>query len=135
MIAPLAPMLLRCWLIGQLLTLWQITLDLMRDPVSTIDGQTYEREFIEEWLREHTTSPLTGDTLATKTLIPMHALRSLAERFSQEDLDRWSDQVHLEAYVAVPVDGLLLCCLFFSACFTLWQRNCRSRVPIFASMI
>lgn len=35
-----------------------ITKCLMRDPVSTADGQTYEREAIEAWLVDHNTSPL-----------------------------------------------------------------------------
>merc|ERR1712146_346013 len=34
-----------------------LTRELMRDPVFTADGQTYEREAIEAWLRDHDTSP------------------------------------------------------------------------------
>ena len=47
-----------------------ITMELMRDPVSTLDGQTYERAAIEAWLAEHDTSPLTGEKLSSKVLIP-----------------------------------------------------------------
>ena len=32
----------------------------MEEPVVTQDGQTYERHAIEYWLRDHDTSPLTG---------------------------------------------------------------------------
>ena len=47
-----------------------ITTELMRDPVSTLDGLTYERIAIETWLATNDTSPLTGEQLASKMLIP-----------------------------------------------------------------
>ena len=53
----------------------------MSDPVSTVDGQTYERSAIEKWLQDHDTSPLTGEILPLKMLIPQHAVRSLAQPF------------------------------------------------------
>ena len=34
--------------------------ELMRDPVCTADGQTYEREAIEEWFKGHDTRPATN---------------------------------------------------------------------------
>jgi len=37
-----------------------LTMDVMTDPVFTIDGQTYERSEITEWLLRHDTSPCTG---------------------------------------------------------------------------
>ena len=46
---------------------WQ---EVMRDPVATVDGQTYERSAIEQWLGEHNTSPLTGLPLASTELAP-----------------------------------------------------------------
>ena len=58
-----------------------ITQELMRDPVVTADGQTYEREAIEKWLvLQQTrqlpgTSPLTGEPLAHTNLVPNVALR------------------------------------------------------------
>jgi len=36
-----------------------ITAEIMTDPVSTLDGFTYERKAITEWLRTKDTSPLT----------------------------------------------------------------------------
>jgi len=51
--------------------------DVMRDAVSTADGHTYERRNIEAWLAENSTSPITGLSLANKTLIPNHNLRKL----------------------------------------------------------
>ena len=47
-----------------------ITTELMRDPVSTVDGLTYERSAIETWLATNDTSPLTGKQLASPLLIP-----------------------------------------------------------------
>jgi len=43
---------------------------IMIEPVSTCDGQVYEREAIERWLEEHNTSPLTGKVLDNKILTP-----------------------------------------------------------------
>jgi hypothetical protein len=54
-----------------------ITQEMMRDPVITADGHTYEREAIAKWLEAHNTSPLTNAQLDHTHLIPNHALRSL----------------------------------------------------------
>ena len=43
-------------------------------------GQTYERAAIEQWLRDNETSPLTGQTLQNKVVIPCVALRSAIRR-------------------------------------------------------
>jgi hypothetical protein len=48
----------------------------MRDPVVAADGNTYEREAIEAWLRTHDTSPMTNQQLPHKALVPNLALRS-----------------------------------------------------------
>jgi len=52
-----------------------ITLDLMRDPVQAADGRTYERDAIEDWLRQVkpgkiATSPITNAELPHTTLTP-----------------------------------------------------------------
>ena len=54
-----------------------ITQELMEEPVVTQDGQTYERHAIEYWLRDHDTSPLTGQPLAHKELTANIVLRSM----------------------------------------------------------
>jgi len=59
-----------------------ITAEIMTDPVTTLDGFTYEREAITEWLRTKDTSPTTGATLESKKLIPNHSLRSVIRRFT-----------------------------------------------------
>ena len=60
-----------------------ITSEIMTDPVSTLDGFTYERAAITEWLRTKDTSPKTGATLESKTLIPNHLVRSMILAFNE----------------------------------------------------
>lgn len=58
-----------------------ITSHLMREPVTTSDGQTYEREAIEEWLRNHNTSPLGGSVaLKNKTLTPVLFVKNAVDK-------------------------------------------------------
>ena len=61
-----------------------ITAEIMNDPVSTLDGFTYEREAITEWLRTKDTSPNTGAKLESKTLIPNLMARSMIRSFVEE---------------------------------------------------
>ena len=58
-----------------------ITTSLMRDPVATSDGQSYEREAIEAWLENNDTSPLTGAPLEDKKLTPIVLVRNSVNRF------------------------------------------------------
>ena len=60
-----------------------LTLDLMRDPVFTEDGQTFEREPIEQWLALHDTSPVTGAALSRTRLVPNLALRQAIEQWQE----------------------------------------------------
>jgi hypothetical protein len=52
---------------------------MMIDPVITVNGTTYERKFIEEWLQHHDTDPLTNEKLPSKMLITNRSLRSLIQ--------------------------------------------------------
>lgn len=61
-----------------------ITTLLMTDPVSTLDGQSYEREAITEWLENNDTSPSTGELLKDKTLIPNYGLKRAIAEFSED---------------------------------------------------
>ena len=48
-----------------------LTMEVMRDPVITTDGQTYERMEIERWFAlGNRTSPLTGAELSSTFLFP-----------------------------------------------------------------
>ena len=51
-----------------------ITLELMRDPVQTILGQTFEREAIEDWLKTHKTDPVTGEKLPASIVFCDHVM-------------------------------------------------------------
>lgn len=59
-----------------------ITQELMVEPVVTQDGQTYERHAIEYWLKDHDTSPLTGQTLLHKDLTANLVLRGMIREWS-----------------------------------------------------
>jgi len=56
-----------------------ITGEIMRDPVTTADGHTFERRAIERWLLTHGSSPMTGAPLPHKQLAPAIALRQLID--------------------------------------------------------
>ena len=60
-----------------------ITSEIMTDPVTTLDGFTYERAAITEWLRTKDTSPKTGATLESKKLIPNHLVRGMIRAFNE----------------------------------------------------
>ena len=54
-----------------------ISRSIMRDPVFAADGYTYERTEIEKWLKQHNTSPSTGEELIHLDLTINCAMRSL----------------------------------------------------------
>ncbi|ETO05636.1 hypothetical protein RFI_31760 [Reticulomyxa filosa] len=58
-----------------------ITREVMRNPVITVVGHSYEREAIEEWLLKHNSDPLTGMQLSSKMLVPNHTLRKQIESY------------------------------------------------------
>jgi hypothetical protein len=58
-----------------------ITGDIMRDPVLTSDGFTFERRAIEAWLRLNNRSPMTNLPLPNRGVLPNIALRQLIEDF------------------------------------------------------
>lgn len=58
-----------------------ITDEIFFEPVMTSDGQTYERSAIEEWLKTHDKSPLTGKALTNKKLIPNFVMKKLINSF------------------------------------------------------
>ena len=56
-----------------------ITLQEITDPVIDCNGHTFERVAIEEWYRNHDTSPLTNQEVANKNLVPNYALKQIIE--------------------------------------------------------
>ena len=61
-----------------------ITSVLMEDPVFTVDGLTYERSAIEQWLQHKVTSPMTGSPLASTQLIPNVSLRGMIRKLTDQ---------------------------------------------------
>jgi len=61
--------------------------ELMRDPVSTQDGHSYERSAIEGWFRlGNITSPNTGSPLPDTRLTPNIALKKAIEEWEEQHL-------------------------------------------------
>eukprot|EP00930_Biecheleria_cincta_P069406 TRINITY_DN57149_c0_g1_i1.p1 TRINITY_DN57149_c0_g1~~TRINITY_DN57149_c0_g1_i1.p1 ORF type:complete len:859 (+),score=161.86 TRINITY_DN57149_c0_g1_i1:105-2681(+) len=58
----------------------------MHDPVVLTDGHTYERRYIEQWLEQRDTSPVSGAKLRQKAVFPNHALRNAIEEYFQDVL-------------------------------------------------
>lgn len=56
----------------------------MKDPVILKDGHTYERSAIEEWLKTHNTSPMTGARLQSKEVLPNYALKKMITTYLEE---------------------------------------------------
>jgi len=54
----------------------KITYQLLVDPVTDREGNTYERNAIEQWLADHNTSPITRNPLSRSDLMPNNALKS-----------------------------------------------------------
>ncbi|KAG6396504.1 hypothetical protein SASPL_142655 [Salvia splendens] len=64
-----------------------ITLEIMRDPVTLLTGQTYERSSILKWFGSgNHTCPVTGEKLTSVDLVPNLALKRLVMHKFQEDL-------------------------------------------------
>lgn len=64
-----------------------ISKNIMIEPVSTVNGHTYEKYYIEKWLHDKNTEPLSGETLQSKVLIPNKILASMiSERIQSKKL-------------------------------------------------
>ena len=63
-----------------------ITQDVMKDPVMLMDGHSYERKAIEDWLTRSNRSPLTNEILSDRTvLLDNYALKSSIESFTKNN--------------------------------------------------
>jgi hypothetical protein len=58
-----------------------ITLAIMNDPYSDIDGNSYERAAIFDWVRLHLNSPITRNPMGLNDLVPNRALKTLIEQY------------------------------------------------------
>ena len=52
------------------LTVLPFLQEYFEDPVRAADGRAYERYAIEQWLKEHDTSPMTNEPMPHKQLDP-----------------------------------------------------------------
>lgn len=98
-----------------------ITQEIMRDPVITADGHSYERTAIETWLRHHDTSPKTGEVLppppggsgVDKTLRPNHILRGQIIEYKEKLAKRqpsavsWSNTSKDGEFLTTSSSGVL----------------------------
>ena len=57
------------------------SMEVMREPVSTPDGHTFEREDIVQWIRVSRTNPVTRAPLALTDLTPNRALKGAIDEF------------------------------------------------------
>ncbi|KXZ43687.1 hypothetical protein GPECTOR_83g299 [Gonium pectorale] len=72
-----------------------ITQSVMRDPVTTATGHTYERAAIEAWLRSQDVDPMTKERLPHKMLVPAWAVKgSITELLEQLGMthDQYDEQ-------------------------------------------
>jgi hypothetical protein len=67
-----------------------ITCDLMADPTIEPEGNSYEREAIESWIRVNSMSPLTRNPLTVCSLRPNNALYELI----QDEKRRTDESIH-----------------------------------------
>jgi hypothetical protein len=61
-----------------------ITLEVYSDPVIICTGRVYERKAIEDWFSRSRTDPITGEVLASLTIMPDYGMRLLASRVKKE---------------------------------------------------
>ena len=62
-----------------------LTLSIMRDPVISKYGQSYERESILRWLSTHSDCPMTRQPLSLKNLITNYSLQARIRRWQIEN--------------------------------------------------
>ena len=63
-----------------------IRLCIMKDPVIDKDGNSYEREAIENWLERNEISPITRNSLTMRDLYPNRALKNIIHEASGIDI-------------------------------------------------
>ncbi|GAV88146.1 U-box domain-containing protein/HEAT_2 domain-containing protein [Cephalotus follicularis] len=91
-----------------------LTKQVMRDPVTLENGQTFEREAIEKWFKECRESgrklvcPLTLKELKSTDLKPSIALRNTIEEWTARNEAAQLDMAHRSLNVGSPENDILL---------------------------
>jgi hypothetical protein len=80
-----------------------ITHEIMLDPVMAMDGHAYEREAILQALEKSMLSPMTGQPMDSKVVIPNHSMRSMIRDFLTKNPECWQ-----EVYVSTAAVNELL---------------------------
>ena len=89
-----------------------ITYEIMIDPVITSDGHTYERESIQQWLKENNTSPITGLDLLNKKMRPNYALKNIIENIIKhgliplDEVKKYNERIYELPDQGLPNQGL-----------------------------
>ena len=79
-----------------------LSMCIMADPVMAPDGETYEREEIETYLKSNTASPITYETFKDKTLTPNNSIKKLIHGFLNKNPDlREGDKFYLSKRLIV----------------------------------
>lgn len=58
---------------------------MMHDPVTALDGHTYERAAIEQWFAKSDVSPMHNSKLESKVLIPNVFVRQYIDAWKQRN--------------------------------------------------
>lgn len=61
-----------------------ISLEIMKDPVMTPQGITFERNSIEDWLNKYDSCPITKKPLAKSELLPNYSLKGAIREFMEK---------------------------------------------------
>src|SRR5437868_2157923 len=85
-----------------------ITQYIMRDPVMTSNGETYERDAIEEWLKHNKTSPLTREPI----LSVVYPSKFFAKKINE--LEKAKPFMYMERYQYNIIGFLKYICLKYT---------------------
>lgn len=98
-----------------------ITLQVMVDPVITMDGHTYDRVAIERYLEISLTSPMTGMPLVDDTLVPNWSLKKILENHNaaKPPLSQTQRDAIMKRLFPFPVTAKLSIGFFGRVCLTL----------------
>merc|ERR1719397_1787540 len=70
-----------------------ISKEIMKDPViAACDGNTYERENIENYLKQHNKSPVTGAVAAVSMVFPNNTVKKMIDEFMSANSHNMQDQ-------------------------------------------
>jgi hypothetical protein len=73
--------------------------EIMKDPVILVEsGQTYERWWIVEWLKDNNTDPLSNSNITSKALTPNVALKSLIQVWLEKNPHYAMQQTQQETF-------------------------------------